>query len=373
MKLFIRLVLLSSVAAMAATANAQQTAALRVGSPAPPITVKKWAKGTPVTALGNGTVNVVEFWATWCGPCKETIPHLTELAHKYKGKATFTGISSFEHEPTDEAILANVNAFIKSEGDQMDYHVAVDGTAGIMGKKWMIAAGQGSIPTAFIVNQQGLIAWIGHPTQGLEEALVKVIDGTYDLKAEVAKQQADADAKSKEQARQVQMRKDAIPFSEAAEKKDYKQASIELDKLIDKYPDEAKELSLNKFTFLLRFDEPSSYPYAKSLAASRFKDDSESLNAIAWMIVDDEAKLKHPDYETAVLLAKRSVELKEMKDPMSLDTYAYALFKKGDHEAAISVEEKAVVLANKQSKDLQPQVIKEIKDRLEKMKSKSRK
>jgi len=44
-----------------------------------------YVKGEPVT-FKEGKVYVVEFWATWCGPCKTSIPHLTEIQKKYKDK-----------------------------------------------------------------------------------------------------------------------------------------------------------------------------------------------------------------------------------------------------------------------------------------------
>ena len=50
-----------------------------------------------------------------------------------------------------------------------------------MAKNWMTAAGQEGIPTAFIVNKEGKIAWIGHPME-MDKPLEKIVAGTWDLK-----------------------------------------------------------------------------------------------------------------------------------------------------------------------------------------------
>jgi thiol-disulfide isomerase/thioredoxin len=74
------------LAALALTAAAQEPAvrgrgesAIKPGQPAPALQIAEWVKGTPVTAYEPGKVNLVEFWAVWCGPCIANIPHLNAL------------------------------------------------------------------------------------------------------------------------------------------------------------------------------------------------------------------------------------------------------------------------------------------------------
>lgn len=74
----------------------QDKTTLKVGDPAPPVKVFKWVKGNPVESFEKDKVYVMEFWATWCGPCKAAMPHLSEMARKYAGKVTFTGVDIWE-------------------------------------------------------------------------------------------------------------------------------------------------------------------------------------------------------------------------------------------------------------------------------------
>ncbi len=151
---------------------------LGVGSPAPLLKVGKWIKGTPIPNLQTGRVYVVEFWATWCGPCRTTVPHLTELARRYKDRVTVVGVSIGENEDKEEARYAAVAAFVKGMGSKMEYNVAADTQDGWMSSAWLDAAKQDGIPTAFIIGKDGKIAWIGNPLSGLDQAVARILKGS---------------------------------------------------------------------------------------------------------------------------------------------------------------------------------------------------
>eukprot|EP00034_Subulatomonas_tetraspora_P000849 GABW01001121.1.p1 GENE.GABW01001121.1~~GABW01001121.1.p1 ORF type:complete len:126 (-),score=21.47 GABW01001121.1:3-353(-) len=95
---------------------------------------------------------VLEIWATWCPPCRASIPHLTELAHKYN-KVKFVGVTT---EPVSTA-----SGFVSQMGSKMDYYVAAD--TGHEVQALMQARGVRGIPHAFILDVNGNVVWQGHP------------------------------------------------------------------------------------------------------------------------------------------------------------------------------------------------------------------
>ena len=82
--------------------TAYADATLKVGDAAPSVAVSRWVKGDGFTACPKGSIVVVEFWATWCPPCRESIPHLTSLQKKYaRQKVVIAGVASFEARKLD--------------------------------------------------------------------------------------------------------------------------------------------------------------------------------------------------------------------------------------------------------------------------------
>lgn len=96
------------------------------GMAAPKLEVKEFIKGTAIDGFKPGQVYVVEFWATWCGPCIRAFPHLSELQEQYGDKVTIIGVNIWER-PYDDGTLAKVKDTVTKQGDKMAYTVAYDG------------------------------------------------------------------------------------------------------------------------------------------------------------------------------------------------------------------------------------------------------
>jgi thiol-disulfide isomerase/thioredoxin len=325
------------LAALAASANADN---LTVGDPAPKLAVKGFVKGDAVQDLAKGKIYVVEFWATWCGPCRATIPHLTELQKKHP-EVTFIGVSVYEQDQE------KVKPFVKEMGDKMDYRVAVDDVPeggnraeGKMAKSWMDAAAQDGIPTAFIINERGKIAWLGHPSE-MDKPLDEILNGTWNLEAAAREYK-------KELAKKLKLRELQAAIAKARESEDPKAELAVLDKALRE--DESMEamLGVRKFELLVKDSNPDpALAYGTHLFEKTLNNNPQGLNFFAWRIVDPDAKTK-PDAKLVKLglaAAKRADELAQSKDAPIADTLAAAYAADGDMTKAAAIQAKAVELA----------------------------
>ena len=193
---------------------------LKVGDKAPSVSVKEWIQGE--TKVGEGKPYVIEFWATWCGPCKTSIPHLNDLYERYrKNGVAIIGI-------TDEVkSVGKVKDFVRRQGNKMSYPVAIDGGAK---DDWMRAAGRNGIPCAFIVDDQNTIAFIGHPMDDqFDEILGKVVEGRYNPKLE---KKAQPKLEAADRAVRVNNHRDALKHMDAVIELDPK---VFLTVSLDKY------------------------------------------------------------------------------------------------------------------------------------------
>jgi thiol-disulfide isomerase/thioredoxin len=160
--------------------------ALTIGDGAPKIKADQWWQGTEVKEFAPDKIYVVEFWATWCGPCIAIMPHMGELQREYRDKGvTFIGFTA--KDPNNN--LNGVSAFLSKRGSKLGYTFAFADDRETY-DAWMTAARQAGIPCCFVVDGAGKIAYIGHPMY-LDLVLPKVVAGTWtgtDVKSLLAAQ-----------------------------------------------------------------------------------------------------------------------------------------------------------------------------------------
>ncbi|WP_422930213.1 TlpA family protein disulfide reductase [Singulisphaera sp. PoT] len=154
---------------------------LRPGMRAPEFRVERFLKGEPFSALKRGEVYVFDFWASGCGPCVMSMPHLSELQREYRDRhVTICGVNIWEAAKYDASTLEAASKFVEKQGDKMDFTVAYDGAAKFMDDNWMHAAERNGIPCTFVLDREGVVAWIGHPMM-LDMVLEEVCQGRWDI------------------------------------------------------------------------------------------------------------------------------------------------------------------------------------------------
>lgn len=117
-------------------------------------------------------VILIDFWATWCGPCRAVIPEMNEWKKKFGSDLTIIGVSD---EPAE-----TVKTFMQKT--PMDYFVTVDSTK-VMSKR----LGVKGIPHVVVLSQDGIVRYQGFPLQAEDklttEKLAQIIEANKSLKA----------------------------------------------------------------------------------------------------------------------------------------------------------------------------------------------
>ncbi len=351
--------------------RADEQPILTVGSVAPALNVQHWfpqadGKVQKVSKFEAGKVYVVEFWATWCGPCVQGMPHLAQLQREYREKGVqIIGVSSED--------LETVNQFLKQEVPQRapaakDKPAAAQTFAELTSayslscdpdesteQSYMQAAFQSTIPKAFIIGKDGKIEWIGHPGE-MDDPLRQVVAGQWKReefgKAFLAGQQA-------ELARNQ--------LNEALHRRDFAKAVELIDKRLKSSdePQEQLELRLTKVQVSLAQNNVVE-------GAARLQEcfvftggRVDMVDVICWHVFEQSEQRKQdlsPLLKVALVEGEKA--LKNAKgDALAslLDTVGRIAYKLGDREKANQLVTKAVELSTGENKEFSRQFLERVK------------
>ena len=341
---------------------------LAVGDPAPPLRLGHFVKGEPFASFEPGRNYVVEFSATWCGPCRAAIPHLTQLQRQYPD---VTFLSVYVREDDRDA----PRKFVDEMGDRIGYRVAVDDVPegavdekGVMWQTWMEATGNRGIPEAFVVDGTGRIVAITDP-RILAEPLAKIVAGQWDLN--VAMAQFRKDVLANRQRDEFDNRLKAILESQPSREMLENLNALKAEFPKEKHKDELMSILWGAFRRFARpdGDDGLAISTAKELldfqASECPQHAADFLNGIAWEFVDPSRtqQCSQPLLLLALDSARRADELSEASDPQVADTFARALFLLGHVKLAYRTQHRAVRFAMAASDRNQP-LIAELQARL---------
>ena len=171
--MYLRITIISILICLCSIASAQYVT--KVGDTPPALSVDEWLKGEPVTSFETGNAYLVEFWGTWCGPCIENIPHLSELQKKYSSNGLIViGVATHEIDGRSK-----LDKFMLEHGEEMTYTVGYDADLS-MQENWDTGekgTDKFRLPVCFLIDKKGKIVFAGHPSdKKLESAIDNAVN-----------------------------------------------------------------------------------------------------------------------------------------------------------------------------------------------------
>ncbi len=394
---------------------------LTIGSPAPALDVEHWVsnghgKFKPVTKFEKGKVYVVEFWATWCGPCVASMPHLAETQEKYAEKGVqIVSISDEDLETVEGFLKRPLPGQEEAESDEEkkdEKKEAEEKTYGSLtsvyclttdpdrsvAADYMEAAGQNGIPTCFIVGKSSQIEWIGHP-MAMDEPLEKVVTDKWDREAYLAefkkgqerdalmgkisrlmrqgkaddaiamvaeaKKQAENDPETLQLLGQIELQIMITPAIQRIQQGEAEEGLKELDEIAKKAPAESRgRIASLQFRIMMSLDKTDDAAKLLQAMAGDKTVTPDALNEIAWQVY--EAAKETEDFSKPLTAAATAAAEKAAAgspdSSMILDTLAHLHHLNGDLDKAIEVQERAVKNKNAPAAEMNAQMAEFLKE-----------
>lgn len=148
---------------------ASPLSAQRIGGPAPPFQVEKYVRGPekkPKWEDLRGQAVVLEFWATWCGPCVQAIPHMNRLVDLFANQPVRFISVTREKEKTVRRFL---------EKKPMHGWVALDRDRSLLEDY-----GVRGYPTVVLIDAAGIVRGVTHPNRLNAEVVGRLVTGRFD-------------------------------------------------------------------------------------------------------------------------------------------------------------------------------------------------
>lgn len=143
----------------------------RRGTEMPALAVDTWINGAPER---GDRLLVLDFWATWCKPCRDAIPHMNELADRFASDACFVGISD-ETKSKFERGLADK----KLKERDFRYSLALDPQARLKNGFFAVKG----IPHCVVISSDNIVRWQGMPGGLTDERMQELIAANKALKS----------------------------------------------------------------------------------------------------------------------------------------------------------------------------------------------
>jgi len=288
-----------------------QTPELAIGDSAPALDIAHWMKGDAVTTFTPGHVYVLEFWATWCGPCVANMDHLSEVQARYADRGvTVIGLS-------DEVLQTTVRFLLRPIGegrlqnDRIHYSLATDPDRSVH-RAYFEAAGLDGIPAVFLIGKDARVEWLGHP-KDLDPVVAAVVEGTWDREAHRAAVEAEQAASRAR--REVRQR-----LSKALESEEWETAIEVMDQLIA-HGDETYVPTKYGVLMSRMKQYERGYAYAREALAQAWDSDAWLCMQLGWITSGSEQfpfDAEQRDLDLALKAAKRAVELEPLDYHLTL-------------------------------------------------------
>lgn len=313
----------------------KKEATLKVGDDAPALKATKWLQGDEVKSIDKDRIYVVEFWATWCGPCIVMMPHLSEIQQQYKKDVTVIGFTAKDQTNTEDRVIE----FVKKRGGKLKYTFAYADDRDTY-EAWMTAAGRGGIPCTFVVAK-GKIVYVGHPMY-LDVVLPKVVSGKWKVEEDNA-----------------EVKKIEDEVTEVFKSLNGKTAEAGLDKIAQfekKHPELAgipyfTGPRLNLLLQAKKTDEAQKFA-EKVVKKAKEQDDPLPLRTVSMVMRGPEAKKEKELLALSLEAAEALVALSGDKDVMAQLNLAETRLARDEKDKALVAAEKALAAAEKNANEL---------------------